>query len=89
MGAAGEHGGRADQDGVVVECGGVVGEGEGGGDAVAGDSGGEDLLGDCGLGSGADDFAGLVVGEERGLAGSAEDDEARGGRAGVARDVGG
>ena len=79
----------ADEDGVVAVLGGEVGEFEGGGNAVAGDAGDEDLFGRGGFGGGAEDFAGFVVGEQRGLAGGAEDDEAGGGRFGVADDVGG
>ena len=79
----------ADEDGVVAEFGGEVGEGEGGVDAVAGDAGDEYFCGGGGFRGDAEDFAGLVVGEECGLAGWAEDDEAGGGRLRVARYIGG
>ena len=79
-----EDAGLANNDGVVAEAGGGVGEVESGGDAVAGDAGDENLFGSGGFGGGAEDFAGFVVGEECGFAGGAEDDEAGGGGLGIA-----
>ena len=67
----------------------MAGEVECGMDAVAGDAGDENLLWRGRLGGDADGFAGLVVGEQRGLAGGPEDDEAGGGRAAVADHVSG